>query len=413
MSTAVRIRSMPGTDRRSAPLPPWVVREPGTSGADLQSDRLRELAAESGLVVAGVSDAAEMPELEGFLVRHIERGYLQGMDWFDSERARIASDPRNLHPTSQSVISVGVPFYQEIEQPADGVLRGRIARYAWGIDYHRTLKGRMVALHQLLERELGRSIEARHLVDTARTSDRVWAARAGTGWYGKHSCIIVPGAGSWVMLGEFFVDVSIEPDQPLQRSCGSCSICLDRCPTGAIVAPYTVDSPRCISFQTIEQRGLIPVELRARMGNWVFGCDICQDVCPYTKAAAAVVDPDFAPRSIDHAFPSLVWLLEMTEEAFRERYRGTAVLRAKRLGLARNAAIALGNSGDRGQIAPLSAAMQFHDEPLVRGHAAWAIGHLGGGEARAELEKAHHHDPDDYVQSELRAALAMISADGS
>ncbi len=186
---------------------------------------------------------------------------------------------------------------------------------------------------------------ARFLTDHARIVDRAVAARAGLGWYGKNACIIVPGHGSWVMLGEMLLDLDLEPDQPLDRDCGRCTICLDRCPTGAIVAPYTIHAPACISFQTIEQRGAIPRELRSRMGDWVFGCDVCQEVCPYTGAAADAPDPDFRPPSIEHAYPSLPGLLEMSSRTFRERYRGTAVMRARRAGLARNAAVALGNIG--------------------------------------------------------------------
>ncbi len=387
-------------------LPPWVVSGERDQETELAGARVRELAAECGLVIAGVSKAEELPGLEDFLVKQIANGHLDGFDWFDDARAQVAGDPRNLHPTAESVLSVGVPFYQaDIEMPVDGVPRGRIARYAWGTDYHRTLRKRMQLLRASLEEELQRRIDARLLVDTARTSDRSWAARAGTGWYGKHSCIIVPGAGSWVMLGEMILDVSIEPDPVLQRSCGSCSICLDGCPTGAIVAPYVIDSPRCISFQTIEQRGSIPVSLRSKMGNWVFGCDVCQDVCPYTQAAASVVDPDFTPRSVEHAYPSLVWLLQMTEEQFRARYGGTAVLRAKRAGLARNAAIALGNQGDRDQTAFLTQTLQAHDEPLVRSHAAWAAGHLGGRVAREGLEIALVRETDESVRNELTMAL--------
>src|SRR5262249_38711641 len=160
---------------------------------------------------------------------------------------------------------------------------------------------------------------------------------------GKHSCLIVPGYGSGVLLGELLLDLELEPDAPLARNCGRCRLCLDRCPTQAIVAPYTVDAPRCLSFQTIEQRGAIPREIRPRLGDWVFGCDVCQEVCPYTKAAKQPPDPAFLPRTVDNAYPSLRRLLAMTETDFRDTYRGTPVTRAKRRGLARNGAVALGN----------------------------------------------------------------------
>jgi epoxyqueuosine reductase len=222
-----------------------------------------------------------------------------------------------------------------------------------------------------------------------------WPPRAGLGWYGKHSCLIVPGHGSWVLLGELVLDLELEPDAPLERDCGRCAICLDKCPTGAIVGPYTVDAPRCLSFQTIEQRGAIPREIRPLLGDWVYGCDVCQEVCPYTGAAREPADPAFAPRSLANAYPSLAWLLRMTEAEFRETYRGTPVLRAKRRGLARNAAVALGNVGTEADVPVLAEALAGHDEPLVRGHAAWALGRLGGREARPALERARRLDPDE------------------
>ena len=173
--------------------------------------------------------------------------------------------------------------------------RGRIARYARGLDYHDFLKKRMKELHARIEREVGRPVEARLLTDTARIVDRAVAARSGLGWYGKNSLIIVPGQGSWVLLGEMLLDLDLEPDAPLNRNCGRCSMCIDRCPTNAIVAPYTIHAPRCLSFQTIENRGAIPAEIRPLMEDWVFGCDACQDVCPYTKAAQPSIDPTILP----------------------------------------------------------------------------------------------------------------------
>jgi epoxyqueuosine reductase len=263
----------------------------------------------------------------------------------------------------------------------------------------------MRRLHAAIEAELGRPLEARFLVDTARIVDRAAAARAGLGWYGKHTCVIVPGHGSWVMLGDLLLDLDLLPDGPLQRDCGRCTICIDRCPTGAIVAPYTIDTPRCLSFQTIEQRGVIPHHLRPLLGDWVFGCDVCQEVCPYTGAAAPAEDPDFRPPALERSFPSLSWLLALKEPEFRTVYRGTAVLRTKRRGLARNAAVALGNIGTDADVSTLQLALTGHDEPLVRGHAAWALGQIGGAEARLSLDLARGSDPDESVRAEADRAL--------
>jgi epoxyqueuosine reductase len=267
----------------------------------------------------------------------------------------------------------------------------------------------MRALHASIEELVGTPVEARYLSDHARIVDRAVAARSGLGWYGKNACIIVPGHGSWVMLGELLLDIDLEPDAPLDRDCGRCQICLDRCPTGAIVAPYTIHTPLCISFQTIEQHGAIPRELRPQMGDWVFGCDVCQDVCPYTGAAADNPDPSFLPRVIDHAYPSLPLLLEMSHRTFRALYRGTAVLRAKRAGLARNAAVALGNIGTEDDVPLLARATLGHDLALVRGHAAWALGKIGGKQARRTLDRALHREPEPAAREEIRLALEDVA----
>ena len=203
---------------------------------------VKRLAAENGLTIASVTSAEPFDGLAEALERHIAAGHIDGLDWFTPERARFSAAPRNLHPTARSILSVGVAYWSiDPGKPDDGVLRGRISRYAWGVDYHDLLKARMRSFLTALEQEVGEPVESRSLVDTARIVDRAVAARAGLGWYGKHACLIVPGHGSWVMLGELLLDLELEPDQPLERDCGRCSICFDRCPTGAIVAPYTVE----------------------------------------------------------------------------------------------------------------------------------------------------------------------------
>lgn len=375
---------------------------------------IKRLAAECGLDIARVTSAEPFPELQPVLIDHIAQGYVQGLDWFTAERATFSTVPRNLHPGARSILAVGVAYWTvDAGKPADGVTRGRIARYAWGVDYHDLLKRRMENLHRAIEEEIGAPVDVRCLVDTARIVDRAVAARAGLGWYGKHSCLIVPSRGSGVLLGEMLLSIELEPDESIDKTCGRCTICLDNCPTGAIVAPYTIDSPRCLSFQTIEQRGSIPWSLRASLGDWVFGCDICQEVCPYTRAIRLPADPAFRPPGVEHAYPSLPRLLAISEEEFRARYRGTPVLRAKRRGLARNAAVALGNIGDESAVRPLRLALETHDEPLVRGHAAWALGRLaerGIASTRAVLTQRHRLEADAGVREELAGTLEWPAA---
>jgi epoxyqueuosine reductase len=373
---------------------------------------VKRVAAEHGLTLARVTTADPFTTLVPILLDRIGAGRMDGFDWFTPQRAIESTDPRTIHPDPVSILSVGMACHvPDPGKPADGVLRGRIARYARGEDYHRVLRARMDAMVDTLAARLGRDIVSRRVTDTARLVDRAVAARAGLGWYGKNACIIVPGHGSWVLLGEIVLDLDLEPDAPLDRSCGQCAICIDRCPTGAIVAPYEIDAPRCLSFQTIEQRGPIPRELRAALGDWIFGCDVCQEVCPYDRAAIRQPDPVFAPRAIDNAYPSLPWLLEMSETAFRETYRGTPVIRAKRPGLARNAAVALGNTRDDAAIAPLAAALAGHDSSLVRLHAAWSLGRFDAGTARAALDRAQRNDPDPDVRAEAIVALSHAGED--
>lgn len=392
------------TSRTLRVAPIWLHEVRSSGGAD--SRWVKELARECGLELASISGPEKFGGLEADMHDRIDRGHYSGFDWYTKERASFSTMPGNLHDGLRSIISVGLPYYRAYpELPDDGELRGRISRYAWGADYHRVMKRRMNSLLAKLESRAGRPIEARLLTDTARIVDRAVAARSGLGWYGKHSCIIVPGHSSWVMLGELLIDLELEPDAPLDKNCGTCRACIDRCPTGAIVAPYEVDSGKCISFQTIEQRDVIPVPLRGQMRNWVFGCDECQEVCPYTSAAQETYDRELDPTSLRNIAPELGWLMRMTEDEFRATYRGTPVLRTKRRGLARNAAIALGNAHDQRALPPLLEALATHDEPLVRGHVAWALGRYDDPGSRNALEAAWRSETDDYVRSEISAAL--------
>lgn len=391
------------TGRQPLPLLP-----PATPRQAL-TQTVKRLARESGLSVSAVTTAAVFPDLLPVLLQRIAAGHLGGLDWFTPERAAESCDPANLMEHPLSIISVGIAYWGvDPGKPDDGVPRGQISRYARGVDYHRLLPERMRDLLSRLENHLGHSVASRQLTDHARIVDRAVAARAGLGWYGKNACIIVPGHGSWVMLGELMLDLDLEPDAPLDRNCGRCQICLDRCPTGAIVAPYTIHAPACISFQTIEQQGAIPPELRSQMGDWVFGCDVCQEVCPYTGAARNSPDPAFVPRHLENAYPSLPALLTMSARTFRERYRGTPVPRAKRGGMARNAAVALGNIGSEADAPLLVRALLGHDLPLVRGHAAWALGRIGGTTARRGLHLAWAREEDPQARQEVDLALQAM-----
>jgi epoxyqueuosine reductase len=243
------------------------------------------------------------------------------------------------------------------------------------------------------------------VVDTGRGVDRAVAVRAGVGWYGKNAMVLTPDAGSWVVLGELVTTVALPPDEPLFKGCGHCVRCLERCPTGALVAPGVVDSRRCISYLTIEHRGAIPRALRPLMGTWVFGCDVCQEVCPIDGALPTVASDPLAP--VLDPEPELVDLLRLTREEFRNRYHHTPVGRAGWAGLLRNACVALGNARDPAAVPALVEALR-HEEPLVRGHAAWALGRIGGEAARCALETALAGEDDPDVRLELDDALRAL-----
>jgi epoxyqueuosine reductase len=279
-----------------------------------------------------------------------------------------------------------------------------MAAYALGPDYHDTLASRMAPLSDLLRRA-GQS--AKTYVDHGWLLDRAAAARAGLGWLGKNTNLLVPGAGSYVFLSEIVTSAELEPDLPSSKNCGACDACLRACPTGALIAPGILDNRRCISFWTIEHRGPIPLEIRPLIGDWIFGCDLCQEVCPinaYPRRAAPDTAALAAYRQAPDPRPVLEELLLLDEAAFSDRFRGTAVWRTRRSGLLRNACVALGNVGERSSVPALAGALRDHD-PLVRGHAAWALGRLGGGAARQHLEAAIRRESDPFAIAECELAL--------
>jgi epoxyqueuosine reductase len=333
------------------------------------------------------------------------------MRWMARDPERRA-DPRLALEGAETVISVTVPYYRgDWSAAADDEPRGRIARYAWGRDYHKRIRRRL----KLLARAVAAACpDARWLayVDTGPMLDRAWAERSGVGWIGKNTNVIVQGQGSWMFLGEILTDVRIEPDAPARNHCGTCARCIAACPTGAIVGPYQLDARRCISYLTIEHRGAIPLELRPAIGTRIFGCDDCQEVCPWNRFAVATGDPDFAERP-EQQTPELIPLLSLTEDGFRARYQGTALLRAKRAGFVRNVAVALGNLGDRRSVGALTNSLTRDPEPLVRGHAAWALGRIGGDAARRALAEAGGREASQEVLEEIHAALGSFPDAGS
>jgi len=356
------------------------------------TELIRERAYALGFDLIGIAPASRAPHSDAYSV-WVEAGYAAGMGYMQREPAR-RQDPRQVLPGARSVVVAGVSYFVS-EPPADAwndPSRGRIARYAWGLDYHEVMLPRLHELADFIGREAGQGVHYRAYVDTGPLLERDFAARAGLGFVGKNTCLISPLLGSYVFLGELLVDLELEYD-PLPGSdsaaevrqwsardlsarksgtCGSCTRCLAICPTHAFPAPYVLDSNRCISYLTIELKGSIPPELRPLMGSWIFGCDECQSVCPWPRRFSRPARQPFLRFDPDSCAPRLLDLIGLDEAGFRRRFAGTPVLRARRRGLLRNVAVALGNWGDPQAVPALLQATQ-DPEPLIREHAAWAL----------------------------------------
>ena len=371
-------------------------------------ESVKELGKSLGFDLVGITTAESFPRDEEAAIDRIRGGLMDGLPWYTEERVHKATNPDVLLPGARSVISVAISYNTGEAQPKGDGPHGRFARYAWNEDYHQVMKARLRRLAEGLEGIAGRPVRTRNFVDDGPMNDRAAAERAGVGWFGKNTNILTPSLGSWVLLGQVVTDLELRPDEPLKKNCGGCVQCIVDCPTDAIVAPYVIDNRRCISFLTIELRGAIPKEMRPLVGDWVFGCDVCQDMCPVNRDAPKTLEPAFQKRH-DFDAPALLPLLELDDEGFRERFRNSPVKRAKRVGLQRNVCVALGNIGDRSAVPALATALATK-EPLVRRHAAWALGQLGGDEAEEALVVALAGETEAEVVKELEAALAEMSA---
>ena len=340
----------------------------------LESSAIKQKAADLEFDLCGVAPVAEYPEL-AFLQEWLERGYAGAMEWMGRSAERRA-DVRNVVPGAQSVIVTGTLY--NTDRPYSGDLpptTPRLSRYAWGDDYHDVLKTRLDALLAWMREASDVPFDARAYVDTGPVQERVYAQYAGLGWIGKNTCLINPELGSWLFLGEIITTLPIEPDAQGLEQCGTCTRCLEACPTGALVEPGVLDSNRCISYLTIELRTAIPDQFRAAIGTHAYGCDVCQEVCPYNRPAPRSSDRSWQPREgLD--LPAAVDLWRRPDAELRTLLKGSAMTRAKMAGLRRNLAVVIGNSGDPAALA----ALQEHsddrpsaEDPMVREHITWAL----------------------------------------
>jgi epoxyqueuosine reductase len=331
-----------------------------------------------GFDLVGVARAEPTPET-AFLREWLARGYAGEMGYL-ARRVEERVDPRRLLPGAASLVMVGL-VYDPGERSPQAASRAAVARYAGGEDYHEVLGERLRALAAALEPLAGAAVATRVYVDTGPVQERVFAARAGLGWIGKNTCLIHPRLGSYLFLGALLTDLVLTPDASEPDHCGSCRACLDACPTQAFAAPYVLDATRCISYATIESREAVPAALRKAQGDLVFGCDICQEVCPWNTRERRSVPADrfglrarLAPRP-EWVGPALAWLLDLREDAWRLATRRTALRRAKYRGLLRNALVAAGNSGDA-SLAPRLRRHAESDDAMLAEHARWALEQL-------------------------------------
>jgi len=370
------------------------------------AELLKSWALEAGFDRAGVARLDPMEKGAAYR-QWLSRGDQAGMDYME-RRVETRIDPSQIFPGARSALCVALqyhPLYREDgerqPEPAGDLWR-RVARYARGADYHEVMTERLKIVETRV-REAFPGCDTRRYVDTGPVLERELAARAGIGAVGKNTMLLHPEGGSWFLLGELFLSLDLAPDQPVADLCGSCTLCLEACPTGALAEPYRLDSNRCISYWTIEHRGAMPPEARRMVGGWVFGCDVCQEVCPWNAAPVGAVHREMELPA-KRAELDLARLLRLAREDYVERFRGSAMKRAKLAGLQRNAAVAMGNRLESRYVGPLTEALR-EGEPLVRGHAAWALGRIGGEEARRVLEQAFELEEDAAVRGEIEAAL--------
>jgi epoxyqueuosine reductase len=385
-----------------------------THPPDSLEARIAAAALALGFVRVGFSAANRSEQAAERLAGWLARGLDGEMQYMRGGLDRAL--PQALFEPARTVLVVALPYGGAapvaLRRSRDGApLRGVVARYAQGEDYHRVLKAKLERLGSAIDELVGRPVGRRACVDSAPLLERDFAVRAGLGFAAKSTLTIVPGAGSFVLLGELLLDLELEPSQvEIGTGCGACTSCLTACPTGAFIGPHVLDARRCISYLTIELKGSVPRELRPLIGQHVFGCDICQDVCPWNRSRhAPPADPELGkrPELID---PDLIELLFLTSSGYRRLVRGTALARVSRARLARNAAIALGNSHHPDAEAPLTRALATHSSELVRAHAAWALGALGLplSQGRDALERAQREDASEAVRDEARVALASL-----
>ncbi len=362
--------------------------------------QIKSAARRLGFTVVGITSVEPLTLDEMAYQRWCQEGFAAEMAYM-TRRPDLLAHPRRIVPQAASILTLAINYYVTAPPFSHEHRYGRVARYAWGRDYHEVIKPQLRELAAQIERLAGRQLDARPFVDAVPLLERAVAVRAGLGFFGKNTNLLQSQSGSWFFLAELFIDLDLpSEDRRVLVSCGTCHHCLDACPTSAFAAPYRLDSRRCISYLTIEHKGAIPHDLRVGIGEWIFGCDICQDVCPFNRFAADTDWPEFHPEAGVGAKLDVVELLSIaTDHQFRARFKGTPLLRPKRRGLLRNAAIVAANIKCTAAVPALIERIERDTEPLIRSHALWALAQLDARRTAPLLERAHT-DPDPLVVAE-------------
>lgn len=366
---------------------------------------MKEAASGLGIDAIGVASADPFLTLKQRLIRHRELGRESGFEEPDLDRR---TEPSLLFDEPQSIIAIAVAYASKLKDPPKsepGARRGIMSRSAWGEDYHTVLRDRLALLEQWLKERVP---EARFesMVDTGALSDRAVAERAGIGWSAKNCAIISPELGSWIYLGEMITNLPLPPDEPVTEGCGSCTKCIDACPTGALVGPGELDAQSCVSFLT-QTKGMLSDEYMRKIGNRLYGCDTCQIVCPVNRGKNWTHQPELQPDN-ELAKPLLLPLLEMSNREFKERYGRTSSAWRGKKPIQRNAVIALGNFKEAAAVPDLIRVLEEDPRPVLRGTAAWSLGRIGGAEAEAALRQAVEREDDAEALEAARAALRQL-----
>ena len=369
------------------------------SGVAELSSLIREEAIRLGFFKVGIASARSVPDAGAFTA-WLEKGHHGEMRYL-ARQAEKRRNPELILPNAQSVLVLALNYHSMDGLP-DSPMKGRISRYAWGDDYHSIVVDRLEKLLAFIQRHRP---PARGFcyADTGPIMEKAWGARTSLGWIGKHTNLISRNGGSWFFLGVILLDIELEYDHRAQNYCGTCRRCMDACPTRAIIAPYIFDARLCISYLTIELRDPIPRSLRSLIGNHIFGCDDCQAVCPWNRFAAKTSVVEFSPRE-GTLMPDLAPLIQLSAEEFKRRFKDSPVLRATRDGFIRNVAVALGNSGKKEAVPALEIAVQ-DISPLVRSHAAWALGQIAGEQPVRILESLRSREQHPAVLEEITCVL--------